>query len=592
MLKIEWKCNKKTDVNILYLFLLALVCFILGYRFYARYIASRLGEDPNRPTPAVEKNDGVDYVPTRTPVLFAHHYATIAGAGPIIGPTLGILYGVGPAWLWIVIGGIFFGAVHDYSALFASIRERGSSMAEIARKALGETGFLMFIIFTSIMLILVTSAFLSLTAVSLTSIWPIDKLGLDSSQTLLKTKMINGTEMGIIGGIASTSVIIITLIAPLLGFLIFKKSLKTSLAFALALLVCIVSIYVGFIVPVQLPGIVWMIILSVYVMFAAGLPVWFILQPRDFINVQILYAGLGVIMLAVIIGGLKGLGTQMPIFNLAAGNQHMGPVWPILFIIIACGAISGFHALVAGGTSSKQLARESDAIKVGYGAMILESILAILVVLAIASSLKMSDYMTIAWPEKGAGNPILAFALSIGHLANYSLGIPPAMGAIIGILMVEGFVVTTLDSAVRLNRYIFEEFWARLFKTVPPLFKKFWFNSGLAVLFMFALAVSNGYKLIWPVFGASNQLLAALTLIAVTAWLNMSGKKSWFTLIPAVIMVVTTIAALIYYLFHEYIPSMNIILIVTDVILLILSVGVVIQSVKKTVLSPQFHKAS
>lgn len=579
-------------MNILCLFLLALVCFILGYRFYARYIGSRLGEDPNRPTPAVEKNDGVDYVPTRTPVLFAHHYATIAGAGPIIGPTLGILYGVGPAWLWIVIGGIFFGAVHDYSALFASIRERGSSMAEIARKALGETGFLMFIIFTSIMLILVTSAFLSLTAVSLTSIWPIDKLGLDSSQTLLKTKMINGTEMGIIGGIASTSVIIITAIAPLLGFLIFKKSLKTSLAFALALLVCIVSIYVGFIVPVQLPGIVWMIILSVYVMFAAGLPVWFILQPRDFINVQILYAGLGVIMLAVMIGGLKGLGTQMPIFNLAAGNQHMGPVWPILFIIIACGAISGFHALVAGGTSSKQLARESDAKKIGYGAMILESVLAILVVLAIASSLKMSDYMTIAWPDEGAGNPILAFALSIGHLANYSLGIPPAMGAIIGILMVEGFVVTTLDSAVRLNRYIFEEFWARLFKTVPPLFKKFWFNSGLAVIFMFALAVSNGYKLIWPVFGASNQLLAALALIAVTAWLNMSGKKSWFTLIPAVIMVVTTIAALIYYLFHEYIPSVNIILIVTDVILLILSVGVIIQSIKKIVLSPQLHKAS
>lgn len=578
-------------MNILFLFLVALVCFVVAYRFYARYVASRLGEDPDHVTPAVEKNDGVDFVPTRTPVLFAHHYATIAGAGPIIGPTLGILYGVGPAWIWIVIGGIFFGAVHDFSALFASIREKGSSMAEIARKALGETGFLMFIIFTSIMLILVTSAFLSLTAVSLTSIWPIDKLGLDPDQTLLRTRMVGGQEMGIIGGIASTSVIIITAIAPLLGFLIFRKSIKTVYAFALALLVCVASIYVGFLVPVQISGLAWMIILSIYVLFAAGLPVWFILQPRDFINVQILYAGLAVIMLAVIIGGINGLTTQMPTFNLAEGTEHMGPVWPILFIIIACGAISGFHALVAGGTSSKQISRETDARKVGYGAMILESILAILVILAIASSLKMTDYMAITWPEGGKGNPILAFALSVGHLVHYSLGIPTALGSIIGILMVEGFVVTTLDSAVRLNRYIFEEFWQRIFKKkVPVICTKFWFNSGLAVIFMFSLAVSNGYKLIWPVFGASNQLLAALTLIAVTVWLNMSGKKSWFTFVPAIIMVVTTIAALVYYLFDRYIPNLNVALIITDLILLMLSVGVIIQSLKKTVFSHDFRK--
>ena len=578
-------------MNILYLFLVAIFCFFIGYRFYARFVASRMGEDPEHVTPAVDQNDGVDYVPTRTPILFAHHYATIAGAGPIIGPTLGILYGVGPAWLWIVIGGIFFGAVHDFSALFASIRERGCSMAEIARKALGETGFLMFIIFTSIMLLLVTSAFLSLTAISLTSIWPIEKLGLEHGQTLLQTKVVDGQEMGIIGGIASTSVIIITAIAPLLGFLIFKKSIKTWLAFTLALIVCFVSIYVGFLLPVQISGIAWMIILSIYVLFAAGLPVWVILQPRDFINVQILYAGLGVIMLGVVVGGINGLSTQMPLFNLSAGSRHMGPVWPILFIIIACGAISGFHALVAGGTSSKQLARESDAKKVGYGAMILESILAILVILAIASSLKMSDYLAIAWPADGTGNPILAFAVSTGRLVHYSLGIPAAPGSIIGILMVEGFVVTTLDSAVRLNRYIFEEFWRRIFKDVPAICKKFWFNSGLAVILMFALAVSNGYKLIWPVFGASNQLLAALTLIAVTVWLNMAGKKSWFTLIPAVIMVVTTIAALLYYLFARYIPTFNVVLIITDLILLILSVGVIIQSVKKTVFSPHYPKS-
>nr|MBN2276661.1 carbon starvation protein A [candidate division Zixibacteria bacterium] len=568
-------------MNILTLFLIALVCFIIGYRFYARFIASRMGEDISRITPAVEKNDGVDFVPTRTPVLFAHHYATIAGAGPIIGPTMGILYGIGPVWLWIVIGGIFFGAVHDFSALFASIREKGSSMAEIARKALGEKGFVLFIAFTAIMLILVTSAFLSLTAISLTSVWPIDKLGLESGQTLLHTRVVDGHQMGVIGGIASTSVIIITCFSPFLGFLIFKKSLNTLLSFVLAIFVCFISIYIGFKIPVSMSGLTWMIILSIYVTIASGLPVWMVLQPRDFINVQILYAGLGIIMLSVIIGGLSGISTAMPIFNLAQGNQHMGPVWPMLMIIIACGAISGFHALVAGGTSSKQLAREGDAKMVGYGGMILESVLAILVILTIASSLSSTDYLAITWPIEGKGNPILAYALGVGHLMNNSLGVPTAYGSIIGILMVEGFVVTTLDSAVRLNRYIFEEMWRRMFNPVPPILRHYWFNSGLAVVFMFVLAVSNGYQLIWPVFGASNQLLAALTLIAVTVWLNMAGRKSWFTLIPAVIMVVTTIAALIYYLFAEYIPGVNVILIITDIVLLILSFGVITQSIKK-----------
>jgi carbon starvation protein len=569
-------------MNILFPFFVALFLFFLAYRFYARFISRQIGEDSQKNTPAVEINDGVDFVPTRTPVLFAHHYATIAGAGPIIGPTLGILYGVGPAWLWIVIGGIFFGAVHDFTSLFASIREKGNSMAEIARKALGNTGFLLFIIFTAIMLILVTSAFLSLTAISLTSFLPVEKLGLENSQTLLKTKMVDGQEMGVIGGIASTSVIIITLTAPLLGFLIFRKSLNTALSFILAIVVCFVSIYVGFLIPVSVSGFAWMVILSIYVMIAAGIPVWVILQPRDFINVQILYFGLAVITISVIIGGLNGQLINMPAFNLSEGYNQMGPVFPMLFIIIACGAISGFHSLVSGGTTSKQLSKESHARIVGYGGMILESILAILVIIAIASSLKFADYMQIAWPAIGKGNPILAFALAVGNLVNSSFGIPAALGAIVGILMVEGFVVTTLDSAVRLNRYVFEELWNRLFKNVPMIFKKSWFNSGLSVVLMFILAVTNGYKLIWPVFGASNQLLAALALIAITVWLNLSGKKSWYTLIPAVIMVITTISALIYYLFARYIPSGNITLIITDLILLILAVGVITLSIKKS----------
>jgi len=580
-------------MNILELLLFAIILFILAYRFYARFLARQMGEKPDRPTPAIDKNDGKDFVPTSVPVLFAHHYSTIAGAGPIIGPTLGILYGVGPAWLWIVFGGIFFGAVHDYSTLFASIREGGRSIAEIARKALGDSGFLLFIAFTGIMLILVTSAFLSLTAVSLTSVWPIDKLGLDIGQTLLRTRMVNGQEMGVIGGIASTSVIIITLCAPLLGYLIFKKHINTVLSFALAVGVCIVSVFVGFSWPVSMSSLTWMIIISVYVFIAAGLPVWTILQPRDFINVQILYFGLLAMAVSVVVAGFGGLSTaNMPTFNLAEGRAQMGPVWPILFIIIACGAISGFHALVAGGTTSKQLAKETQAKTVGYGAMILESALAVLVVIAIASSLKYADYMAIAWPSGGSGNPILAYALAVGHLVHTALGIPVAFGSIVGILMVEGFVVTTLDSAVRLNRYIFEELWKRAFKSVPALFQKFWFNSGLAVVLMFALAVSNGYKLIWPVFGASNQLLAALSLLAVSAWLNLRGRASWFTMIPAVFMLLTTIAALVYYLIVTYIPGGNIVLVVTDLILLVLAFGVVGQTLRKSLSSRKAQKSA
>jgi carbon starvation protein len=552
-------------MNVLVYVFGALIAFTLAYRFYGRFVARAVGEDRGRVTPATEINDGKDYVPTRPSVLFAHHYATIAGAGPIIGPVMGILYGVGPAWFWIVIGAIMFGGVHDFVALFASVRERGSSMAEIARKALGPVGFLLFIVFTIIMIVLVTSAFLSLTTVSLTSLLPLDQLGLDETQTLLRTRDINGVTNGIIGGIASTSVVIITLVAPLLGYLVYRRGLRTWLAFVLAALVCVVSIYVGFRIPVALDPRLWMIIISVYTLFACQVPVWMILQPRDFVNVQILYGGIIALALGLLIVGLNGATVGYPVSNMTVGAHKMGPVWPFLFITIACGAISGFHALVAGGTSSKQLAREGQARTIGYGGMLLEGMLAVLVLTVVGSSLGYSEYMRIVWPQTGAGNPILGFAYSVGHLLNNSLGLSLALGSVLGILVVEGFLVTTLDSAVRLNRYLFEELW----------------KSGLSVLLMLALAWSEGWKSIWPLFGSTNQLLAALTLIAVTVWLHRAGRRSWFTLTPALVMITTTIAALGYKLFTEYLPEQKHILAVTDLILLALSVGVLVLSVKQ-----------
>jgi len=569
-------------MNILFPFVLAFVALWLGYRFYGRFIARQIGEDPQRPTPAKAKFDKRDFIPTKTHIIFAHHFSTIAGAGPIIGPTLGILYGFTPAWIWIILGAVFFGAVHDYTALFASIREGGRSIGEIAGKSLGKTGMFLFLMFTLLMIFLVTSAFLAMTAISLTSMWPLDKLNLDAGQTLLKTVEVDGVSMGVIGGIASTSVIIITLFAPILGYLIYRRGIKTIYGYLLAGIVCAGSIIVGFSYPVSLSSTAWMIIISLYVLFAAGVPVWTILQPRDFTNVQILYGGMTLLISSILIGGFSGLTISFPSLSFDIGMEKLGLVWPMLIITIACGAISGFHSLVASGTTSKQVASEGAARQVGYGGMILEGALAILVLVAVGSSLPYDDYLRIVWSDQGS-NPVLAFSLAVGGLIHHSLGISISIGAIIGILMIEGFVVTTLDSAVRLNRYLFEELWGLLFERVPPLMTRFWFNSGLSVIIMFLMAYFNAFKLIWPLFGSANQFMAALALIAVSVWLYRRGRKNWFTLIPAVFMVVTTMASLVYLLFKTYLPSGNIVLIAADLILLCLAVGVIVLSIKAVI---------
>ena len=330
-----------------------------------------------------------------------------------------------------------------------------------------------------------------------------------------------------------------------------------------------------------------MVIISVYTLFACQLPVWLILQPRDFVNVQLLYAGMAALLVGLVISGLGGATVSYPVSNLAVGAAKLGPVWPFMFITIACGAISGFHALVAGGTSSKQLAREPQAIAIGYGGMLLEGLLAVLVLVAIASAVPYADYMAIAWPEIGAGNPILAFAVAMGTLLNTTTGLSLAFGTVMGILIVEGFLITTLDSAVRLNRYLFEELWKTLLPNPPTIMTKFWFNSGLSVLLMFGLAQSQGWKYIWPVFGATNQLLAALTLIAATVWLHRAGRKSWFTLLPAIVMMLTTVAALVYYLVYKYLPEGNLLLAGTDILLLALAVGVTVLSFRTLLTGPK-----
>ena len=575
-------------MNILVLFAAGTAFFVLASRFYGRLIARSLGVDPEIPTPAIVRNDGRDYVPTRIHVLFAHHFSAIAGAGPILGPTIAILYGYGPVWLWIVLGSIFIGAVHDFTAIFVSIREGGQSMAEVARTTLGKMSFAMFILFTIVMLVLVTSNFLAATSISLTSMWPVEKLGLAEGQSFLKVVTKNGQTLGVIGGIASTSVVVITLLAPILGYLIHVRRIKTVLAYALATLICVGSVVAGSYAPIALQPHVWMVVLSVYVMLAAVLPVWVILQPRDFINVQILYAGMGLLAAGVIVGGLQGDTMQIPASNVAEGTVRLGHIWPLLFITVACGAISGFHALVAGGTTAKQLDTEANAKRIGYDGMLLEGVLALLVMLALGSSLPFGDYLQIVWPTAeqahiSPSNPILAFSLAVGQLLDRTLHVPRALATVFGILLVEGFVITTLDAAVRLNRYLFEELWRIMFsgqERVPRVMRHPYFNSGLAVLLMGSLAFTNSFNALWPLFGSSNQLLAALTLFVVSAWLITHGKKAVFTLVPAVFILVTTVASL-WLLLKKYVAQDNFLLTGATVVLILLAVSMVVLTVQK-----------
>ncbi len=568
-------------MNILVPVLGCLPVFLLGYWLYAKHIEKLFRRDDQRPTPAHALKDDVDYVPTKPFVLFGHHFASIAGGGPVVGPTLALLYGFAPVWLWIVLGAVFFGAVHDMGALFASVREKGHSMAEVARRTLGRGASLCFLAFTIIMLLMLTSVFLKLTAASLTSLIPVSQFGLGNTALPVAIVQDGGVAKYVIGGIASTSVCIITCFAPLLGYLLYKRNLNVAMGSLLCIAVAIVSLVVGFYFPVRMNPTTWATILSFYTIAAAGLPVWIVLQPRDFTNVFLLYGGMGILFVSALAAGFSGLTINAPMANLAEGSAKAGPIFPLLFITVACGAISGFHALVSGGTSAKQVDREGSIRKIGFIAMLLEGFLAVLVLTALAAGLAFPHYVSTVYPEAGmASNPILGYAMGMGGLLHAGLGINPVIGAVFGILMVEGFVVTTLDTAVRLNRYLLEELWALVFKQVPGLLKRYYFNSFLCVLAMYLLAQTNTIMELWKVFGSANQLLAALTLIAVSGWLALRGRRSLAFVLPAAFMMAVTVSALSLVLFGEYIPKRNWALAGASALLLVLAVAVMGMTVK------------
>jgi carbon starvation protein len=571
-------------MNIAVAMLLSIAGLTIGFFTWGKYVARKSGINPNLPTPAVRINDGVDYVPTKPIILLGHHYASIAAAGPIIGPILALIYGFVPAWLWLMLGVIFVGAVHDFSALFVSVRENGRSIAHIAKKTLGNTGFALFLSFAILLIMLVNAAFLQLTAIALTSTYPISKLGLPPDQTLLKTTIVKGELYGKIGGIASTSVIIITIFAPLVGYLLYKKHIKTYIASLIALSIVLISVMIGLEFPVSLNPQIWMVIILVYSFIASWIPVWIILQPRDFANVHFLYIGLAMMVLGLIGSGFAGIKIQAPAFNInLLSMEALGPIWPFLFVTIACGAVSGAHSLIATGTTSKQLSNEKYAHLIGYGAMLLESLLGISVLLVMLSAVDFEHYKELVWPVENGhlkqGNAPLAFAVSVGKTLNNGLGIPIYFGTIFGILMLEGFLITTIDTLFRLMRYFFEELWNVLFVKKPAILESRMFNAILGIILTAILSFTNGYQKIWPIFGSANQLLAALALVAVTAWFAQKSIKAYFAAIPAGFMILTTMASLSI-LLKRYIESRNLTLTITDILLLTLASGVIVLTFK------------
>lgn len=568
-------------MNIAFLMVGSLALLVAGYFLYGRTIARLLGIDENNPTPAVRVNDGIDYVPTKPLVLFGHHFAAIAAAGPIVGPTLAVFYGFLPAWLWVIVGVIGIGAVHDFTSLFVSMREGGKSIAEVARKTLGKTGFIFYVLFAILLCLLVCAAFLQLTAIALTSTVPPDDVNIALTQTTLHAIEKAGHIEIQVGGVASMSVIIMTLFAPLIGFMIYRKKMNVAGVALFAFLLAFASVLIGFWFPITIPPKIWMAIILFYVFFASWVPVWLILQPRDFTNAQILFLGILSMVVGILACGFKGMRVDAPLTNISQAGEmpNLGMIWPFLFVTIACGSVSGAHGLVCGGTSSKQISNEKHAPIIGYAGMLLEGLLALCVLLIVTGGLGFSRYSELVYPPSGGSNAPLAFALGLGKVLDIGVGLPALYGTIWGILLLEGFLITTIDALVRLTRYLFEELWATLCEHPSAFLKSRIFNSVLVIAGTAGLSYTNAYLKIWPIFGSANQLLAALSLIAITAWLLQNGKKFWFTAVPALFMIVTTITSLCI-LLSRYLRSGNLILGITAMVLLVLALGVVLMTLK------------
>lgn len=553
------------------------VILILGYVTYGKWLAEQWGVDENRITPAHELEDGNDYVPAKAPVLMGHHFSSIAGAGPINGPIQAAVFGWVPVLLWVLIGGIFFGAVHDFGALFASIRHKGQSIGEVIEDSMGTGAKRLFIIFSYLTLILVVAAFASIVA-----------------NTFKATYNENGTLDKLASSAnASTAMIsfLFILVAVVFGFLVYRRNAGLALSTVIGVAAIVLCMAIGLkFHPLYLNGTTWMIIVGIYITIASVTPVWILLQPRDYLSSFLLY-GMMIVAIVGIVGAHPDI--DIPAFTGFVDQAEngsgvsLGTLFPALFITIACGAISGFHSLVGSGTTAKQLNNERDARPIAYGGMLIECALALISLCAVG-------YVWKEYIPGGITTPTAVFATGISRMC---ATIPFLSGAehviySLLILAVSAFCLTSLDTATRLARYMFQEFWLNPGEDVSSVtgFRAILVKPIVATLITVVLGIFlglNGYANIWALFGAANQLLAALGLMAVATWLGQVGKNNKMFFIPMFFMLIVTICSLLLTIrtnFHaigaEGAGSWPVVRLVLAILLIILSLILAVKAVK------------
>jgi carbon starvation protein len=528
-------------MNSLVLLVLAIIIFIAAYIVYGGWLSKQFGIDPKRDTPAKTKFDNVDYVPTDAKILLGHHFSSIAGAGPITGPILAAIFGWLPVYLWIVIGGVFVGGVHDFGALFASLRHEGKSIGEIIKVNVGQRGKILFSLFAYAALILVVAAFTDICA---------------------GTFAFSAASNDLTGSRAGTASVLFIFLAIGFGIAVYRRNAKVGTATIVGVSLLFICIWFGYVFPVlQLSKTAWDILLLIYIALASILPVWFLLQPRDYLCSFLLYA-----MLA---GGILGVLLAHPSLELSSYvgfNVNGQTLFPFLFVTVACGAVSGFHSLVSSGTTAKQVKNEKNAKLIGYGAMLIESMVAVLALI------------TVAYVSKSDGTPAQIFASGASVFMN-KFGLPITVGKVFTILAFSAFALTSLDTATRIARYIFQE----LFDDASPSIKKFFANiyvSTLITVLLSAGLLSYGYKKIWPIFGSANQLLAALALLAISTWLAKMKKKNFYTVIPMIFMFIVTITALVMLINTNLLgATTNLMIGGFAVVLLALAILIIIESI-------------
>ena len=503
---------------------------VVGYIFYGGWLAKKWGVDNSRPTPAHTMEDGKDYCPAKAPVLMGHHFSSIAGAGPINGPIQAAVFGWVPVMLWVLIGGIFFGGVHDFGALFASIRHKGESIGEVIGDAIGAKAKKLFITFAYLTLILVVAAFASIVANTFKATYTAD----------------GAVDYAASAANASTAIISIMfiLMAILFGFFVYRRNAPLGISTIIGVIGIVVCMIIGLNWhPIYLNYTVWMIIVGLYIGVASVTPVWILLQPRDYLSSFLLYAMLALAVVAVFMAH-----PSMDSLPVLQSENATSPVFPVLFTTIACGAISGFHSLVSSGTTSKQLDKETDAKPIAYGGMLLECVLAILTLCAVAYAYSWNA----ANPDAALTGATAIFGGGIAGMIDPSRGAAYDILYTLLVLTYSAFCLTSLDTATRLARFMFQEFWLDGSKGETPEnvtgYKKVLANPYVATIITVVLGIAlgmNGYEKIWALFGSANQLLAALGLLAVATWLGRIGKNNKMFLIPMAFMLVVTIASLI-----------------------------------------------